>query len=337
MKVSTEHDNQRSPEETHGRGVSDGVEEVTMCPLCRSQQLDLLFAARDTLHSMPGEWGIHRCRGCGLVLTSPRPDPAAMPGYYPKNYQPFGAPHAPTGHRSAMVALKRLAQRLLDPKEHVLPRGLAPGRALEVGCGSGRYLAQLAASGWRAEGLEPSAETADRLREATGLPVTTSSIREALFDAESFDLVVAVMVLEHLHQPLEDLRSIHSWLRPRGFLTGSVPNAASWEFGFFERDWYALQVPTHLFHFTPTTLTRLLENTGFEQVRIYHQRNVNNLMIHLGRFLQRHRLPGARTCLEFPEQGPTPLRYALRPVSAMLAWLGQAGRISFTARKGKNG
>jgi len=234
-----------------------------------------------------------------------------------------------------MAVLKRLARRLLDPKEHVLPRGLAPGRALEVGCGSGRYLAQLAASGWRVQGLEPSAETADRLREAASLPVITGSISEASFDPESFDLVAAVMVLEHLHHPLEDLRRLQSWLRPGGFLTGSVPNAASWEFGFFGPGWFALQVPTHLFHFTPTTLTRLLEKAGFEDVRVYHQRNVSNLMIHLGRFLRRHRMPGARTCLEYPEKGPAPLRYALRPLSAILAWLGQAGRMSFTARKGK--
>lgn len=334
MDATTEHDTKRSPDENLVRGVSDGVEEVTTCPLCHSQQLVVLFVARDTLHSMPGEWGVHSCRDCGLMLTSPRPDPATMPGYYPKDYQPFGAPHAPTEDRSAMAALKRLARELTDPKEHVLPRGLAPGRALEVGCGSGRYLAQLAGSGWRVEGLEPDAETADRLRETTGLPVTTASVREASFDPESFDLVVAVMVLEHLHEPLEDLRCIHSWLRPGGHLAGSVPNAASWEFGFFKRDWYALQVPTHLFHFTPTTLIRLLEKAGLDQIRIYQQRNVSNLMIHLGRFLQRHGLPGARTCLEYPEKGPTPLRYALRPVSAILAWVGQAGRISFTARKG---
>lgn len=335
MAIPTEHDALRSPDEASGCSVSDGVEEVTACPLCRSQQLELLFTAHDTLHSMPGEWGVHSCRDCGLMLTSPRPNPVTMPGYYPKDYQPFGAPHAPTEHRPATAALKRLARRLLDPMEHVLPRGLASDLVLEVGCGSGRYLAQLAASGWQVQGLEPSAETADRLREATGLPVFTGSISEAGFASGSFDLVVAVMVLEHLHAPLEDLGRMRAWLRPGGYITGSVPNAASWEFRYFEQDWYALQVPTHLFHFTPTTLTRLLEKAGFEEVRIYHQRNVNNLMIHMGRFLQRHRMPGARICLEYPEKGPAPFRYALRPVSAVLAWIGQAGRISFTARKGK--
>ena len=334
MNTSVGSDARHSPAETSDLGGSGDIEHITICPLCQSQQLAHLFSARDTMHSMPGEWGIHSCRDCNLMLTSPRPTRSAMPAYYPNDYQPFGAPHAPNEHRPLMATLKRWTGRLLDPKEHVLPRGLAPGRALEVGCGSGRHLAQLAASGWHVHGLEPSFDTAERLRMATGLPVTVGSIQDAIFDAESFDLVVAVMVLEHLHEPLHDLEAIHSWLRPGGFLTGSVPNCASWEFRYFGADWFALQVPTHLTHFTPNTLTRLLETAGFTSIRIYHQRNVNNLMIHLGRFLRRHRIPGARTCLEYPEKGSAPLRYALWPLSAILAWLGQAGRMSFTVRKG---
>ena len=336
MNIATGDGARRPPAGTPIRSSSEGFEEVTMCPLCRSQDLVPLFSARDELHSLPGKWSVHSCRSCSLMFTSPRPTAEAMPCYYPASYQPFGAPHAPKDHRPVMATLKGLARRFLDPKEHVLPRNVTPGKALEVGCGSGRFLAQLADSGWQVEGLEPSAETAVRLRETTGLPVTIGSVNEASFKSESFDLVVALMVLEHLHEPLEDLREIHSWLRTGGVLTGSVPNCASWEFRFFGASWYALQVPTHLFHFTPRTLILLLIKAGFTDIRIYHQRNVNNLMVHVGRFLQRHRIPGSRTCLEDPIRGPAPLRYALRPVASVLAWLGQAGRISFTARKGTN-
>ncbi len=333
MRRSTENDPPGPPDPSADSDISDGIEIVTRCPLCGSSRLHVLFRASDTLHEMPGEWGVHRCRDCGLMLTSPRPDRATIARYYPSDYQPFGAPHAPPERPRRWSALKKLGRRLLDPKEHVLPPGINPGRALEVGCGSGRYLAQLAASGWHVHGLEPSAETADHLHEATGLPVTVGSIQEACFDPGSFDLVVAVMVLEHLHAPIEDINRIHAWLRPGGFLAGSVPNGGSWEFSFFGPSWYALQVPTHLHHFTPTTLTMLLEKGGFKNIRISHQRNVNNLMIHLGRSLDRHHIPGAQTCLAFPERGPTALRYAVRPIASMLAWLHQAGRISFTAEK----
>jgi SAM-dependent methyltransferase len=267
------------------------------------------------------------------MFTSPRPSPAAISSYYPRDYQPFHAPHLPSDRQTVTSALKRVVRRLLDPKEHVLPRGIVPGRALEVGCGSGRQLTELAAAGWKVEGLEPSAETAARLRKESKFPVTTGTIEETSFEKKSFDLIVALMVLEHLHDPLECLSRIHSWLRPGGFLTGSVPNAASWEFRFFKEKWFALQVPTHLFHFTPRTLEQTLVASGFCNVEIYQQRNVNNLMVHLGWLLSRRQLPGAKTCLSYPERGSWLLRYSLRPAASVLAWMQQAGRITFIAQR----
>ena len=174
------------------------------------------------------------------------------------------------------------------------------GNALEVGGGSGRFLLQLADMDWSVQGLEPSLATAETLRPQIELPVQTRTIDSADFDPSTFDLIVATIVLEHLHDPFADARRLHTWLRSGGHLMGSVPNCASWECRFFGRDGYALQVPTHLSHFTPKTLTNLLEHTGFYDIRIFHQSNVNNLMIHTGRFFARHELPFAEALLAFP-------------------------------------
>ena len=313
------------------RPDSGEYEVVCSCPLCGAVDPRLLFEASDTLHGFPGTWGIVKCRVCGLMVTSPRPSRVIIADYYPDNYQPFTAPHAPRGAGWKRV-LKPIVVRLLDPKEHILPPRIPGGTALEVGCGSGRFLIQLAELGWQAQGIDPSVNTIEALRKRTTLPLQVGTIESTRFSSGSFDLIAALMVLEHLHDPLEDARKLYDWLRPGGHLTGSVPNCASWEFRHFEADWYALQVPTHLVHFTPATLRHLLEDAGFSKVWIFQQRNVNNLMVHLGRFLEERHLPGANTCLEFPERGSTALRYAVRPVASMLAWLRQAGRISFLAR-----
>jgi 2-polyprenyl-3-methyl-5-hydroxy-6-metoxy-1,4-benzoquinol methylase len=202
---------------------------------------------------------------------------------------------------------------------------------LEVGCGSGRTLVELADLGWEVHGLEPSAAAVKTLKAHRDLSVTVGTIEQAEFPAGRFDVIVATMVLEHLHDPVADTAKLRSWLSEGGALTGSVPNCASWEFRVFGADWYALQVPTHLFHFTPATLTALLKRAGFQHVQIYHQRNVNNLAVHLGHALNRHRFPLAQTFLDFPERSSRLLRLALRPASSALAWLRQSGRISFVA------
>lgn len=311
--------------------TAGSVETVDRCPLCDSQEFSPVFVARDTLHGMPGEWGVVRCTRCGLMHTSPRPNRQAMASFYPEEYQPHQGHFAPMPAQQRPGPIRRLARRILDPKEVVIPDPDRPRRVLEVGCGSGRTLVELTDADWDVHGLEPSRSAAEVLTAHRDLPVTIGTIDQAEYSTGSFDLIIASMVLEHLYQPVEDLRKMRNWLAPGGRLTGSVPNCASWEFRTFAADWYALQVPTHLLHFTPTTLTAVLQRAGFSGVTVFHQRNVSNLMIHLGRWLQRNGLPWSATCLEFPEQGPRTLRLAVRPVASLLAWVRQSGRISFVA------
>ena len=306
-------------------------EKSLSCPLCGSLRLTLKFTARDTLHNFPGEWGVTECVDCGLMHTSPRPTREAMTSYYPNEYRPHIENFAQAEKRDR--GLGRRLRKLLDPKEVVVPDPGRPRRVLEVGCGSGRVLVELADRGWSVHGLEPSAAAVTTLKAHRDLPVTVGTIEQAEFPSGSFDLIIANMVLEHLHDPAADVTRLRTWLRPGGHLTGSVPNCASWEFRFFKGEWFALQLPTHLSHFTPKTLTLLLEMTGFHSIRIHQQRNVSNLMVQLGRFLKRHGLPFATTCLEYPERGSRSLRLALRPAASVLAWCGHAGRISFQAQR----
>ncbi len=200
-----------------------------------------------------------------------------------------------------------------------------PGTALEVGCGSGRFLAELVQRGWRVHGLEPSAAAAARAAKALEIQVDAGTVEAARYPEDSFDLVAALMVLEHLHDPLADTRRVAQWIRPGGWFMGSVPNCASWEFRKFGPSWYALQLPTHLSHFTPVSLARLLVEAGFEPPRIVHQRNVSNLAVHLGRALDRRGWPLSRLFLDFPVRGPLALRLALWPFATLLAAARQGG------------
>jgi SAM-dependent methyltransferase len=313
---------------------SDGVvlEEISSCPVCGSDDHGRLLQAEDAMHGLPGTWTVRRCRRCGHGFTTPRPDRASIGRFYPEDYSPFTTPVAESRHPTTTTRLQAAVRSLLDPRETLLPPG-GPGRVLEIGCGSGRVLADLARRGWEARGLEPSPGAADRASMATGLPVDCGTVESAEYRAESFDLVVALMVLEHLHDPLADLRRIESWLRPGGFVTGSIPNAASWELRVFGSHWFALQVPTHLQHFTPRSLSLLVASAGLEMPRIVHQRNVSNLVVQLGRALERRGWPGARPLLDYPRRGPRSLRLALWPLAASLAAARQGGRISFIARK----
>lgn len=100
-------------------------------------------------------------------------------------------------------------------------RSFAGARALDVGCGSGRWSRWLAARGADVVGVDPTAamlETARRL--SPDVRFERMSATDLDFPPESFDIVTAVTVIQHL-QPSEQERAAAAMvrvLRPGGTL-----------------------------------------------------------------------------------------------------------------------
>ncbi len=100
-------------------------------------------------------------------------------------------------------------------------------KVLEVGCAEGAFGELLERHGARVTGIEP-----DRAAAAVAVPrvsrVVAVPLEEAIdeLSSERFDLVVLSDVLEHLSDPVRDLRHLEGLLEPGGTLLFSLPNAA---------------------------------------------------------------------------------------------------------------
>ncbi|HWN41712.1 MAG TPA: class I SAM-dependent methyltransferase [Thermoanaerobaculia bacterium] len=134
---------------------------------------------------------------------------------------------------------------------------LPHGRVLEVGCGAGALLADLAGLGFACEALETS-ETACEL--AVYLNQDRPDVRihrEPREDwAERFDMLLALEVLEHIEDDASALRLWRSWIRPDGRLLLSVPARKAL--------WSASDVWVgHFRRYGRDGLLRLLANAGF--------------------------------------------------------------------------
>jgi SAM-dependent methyltransferase len=308
------------------------------------------------LHGLPGEFQLVRCAGCGHHYLNPRPTPDCIHHYYPETYGPHhlaepaesppeaGAAIAGAGKQPWYLSppvrripgLRRLYYWLSESYAQIIPGvGGSPKRALELGCADGRFLERLEREGWEAEGVEPAEEPA-RLAQARGLRVHIGRLEPGRMQAGHFDAVFVWMVLEHLHDPLATLREIRRVTKDSGWLVFSVPNFACWERRVFGRYWYALQLPTHLHHFNPATLRQILRRSGFDCVRVIHQRNVLNFPGSVGLWL-RDRFPRSRlgpALLHFTDHPGLWGTLAMAPLAILLAWLRQGGRLTVVARAG---
>ena len=87
---------------------------------------------------------------------------------------------------------------------------------------------------------------------------------------DTYDAVVLWHVAEHLRTPEQTVRGIARLLRPGGVLLIAVPNFGSPEARIGRAGWFHLDVPRHLVHFTPSTLTAILAAAGFRPVKVTH-------------------------------------------------------------------
>jgi len=232
---------------------------IAQCGVCGSTGLIPLFEARDrNFRTTDQVFVVHRCPACGIAQTLPMPSQDQLAGFYPPAYYPTGG-MKPDYYRRRILPAQ---QEKLD----LLLRFRSSGRLLDAGCGAGFFVRAAADGGFQAEGLEMSADAvAFGIRE-NGVRITHGNLLEAHFPHGSFDVVTLWHVLEHLPRPVETLRRVRMLLSEGGILVTAVPNFASLQARVFRSRWYHLEVPRHLYHFTPNALRRLLEAEHFHVV-----------------------------------------------------------------------
>jgi SAM-dependent methyltransferase len=118
-----------------------------------------------------------------------------------------------------------------------------------------------------------SAQCAREAEAATGASVFVGDTADAPFAGESFDVITCFDVLEHVYRPADLMAKMRNWLKPDGIIYIQVPNIESAEARVFRSYWHGLELPRHLFHFSPTSLHRMAGTVGLREVSLVTQRN----------------------------------------------------------------
>lgn len=254
--------------------------EISPCPVCAGDG-EYAYTGSDLLYDKPGDYHYGRCTRCGAEYLTPMPDGDTIASFYPSDYmvyEPLGK-SKPRSLPERCVLNARYGYSL-EPRGLLFRvlgwllgliryKDLVPfeggGRALDVGCGNGKFVRTLINIGWDAEGSDFSPDAVKSAR-AAGLTVHQGTLDSADFEPGSFDLVSARHVIEHVPDPVPFVRDIHRLLRAGGRFLVRTPNSHALGRGWFGTRWYANDVPRHVVMYSLETLDQLLSTHGFERV-----------------------------------------------------------------------
>lgn len=195
---------------------------------------------------------IYQCAKCGLAFTHPQPD--ALDEQYDSAYFDLY-------RRRHEFRLKRGDARLRR-----IELMKEPGTLLDIGCSLGYFVEVANARGWRASGVEISPYAAEEAR-GLGLDVKTGVLERAGYSDGSFDCVTMWDVLEHVPDPTRHMLEVRRVLGDGGLVVIGTPNLGHILFRIKRERWRHLKPREHIFYFGPSSITRLLEKTGFDVVQ----------------------------------------------------------------------
>jgi ubiquinone/menaquinone biosynthesis C-methylase UbiE len=141
------------------------------------------------------------------------------------------------------------------------------GAVLEVGCGTGHWLAKLGSLGHRSFGVDASSGMLRRARDAGAERIAAATAGALPFAEASFDAVVCINALHHFPDPTAFVREARRTLRTGGrFVTiGMDPHGGVRRWVVY--DFFAGTRDADLRRFAaPADIRRWLAEAGFEEI-----------------------------------------------------------------------
>ncbi|MCG3164353.1 MAG: Ubiquinone biosynthesis O-methyltransferase [Bacteroidia bacterium] len=242
-----------------------------VCNSCGSSEYKLFYSE--------GGHDLVKCKNCSLVYLKTQPTEDELKEIYSFK----------KGYHNQFADNQELIEdyeRRGKAKLEIVKKHIKSGNVLDVGCSAGFFLKAAKDEGFNTFGVELSPDTAKIARERYGLNVVTSTLENAGFENDFFDLVTFFDVLEHVPDPTAILKEANRITKKNGLVIVGLPNVD----GLFPRIslflypitgyWWHHEMPIHLFQFTKRTLNKILAKTGYEKKEIIDtQLPINNSYI----------------------------------------------------------
>ena len=219
------------------------------CPVCNSRESNLVGEKYN--------FKLVSCSSCSFTFINPRPSPDSMEFYYANSKaSAFFQTNiiGPTEH----VRIEKIVKPRLNYLNDTFPN---KGKWLDIGCSTATLLSEGIKSGWDGVGLDFEQTAIDQATKK-GVPMLIKPI-EVIKPKNEYDLITMFEVLEHLSNPKENLEACYNANKIGGSIVITVPNIDGFEFETLGMVHTNICPPSHLNHFSPSTLPKLLSDIGY--------------------------------------------------------------------------
>lgn len=195
-----------------------------------------------------------------MLVTSPIP--ADLDKYYEsEEYQS----HHNQKKTFLNFVYNTVKKRSFKWKESIFQNGTTQKAILDIGAGTGDFLAYCKDNKYSVTGTEPS-DAARKVAKEKGIELFESL--DEISDRR-FDVITMWHVLEHIPNLFECLEQLKEMLKEKGKLIVAVPNFKSYDAEYYKEFWAAYDVPRHLWHFSQKSIRTLFESVEMKVVNIH--------------------------------------------------------------------
>jgi len=234
--------------------VSQRVQAERPCTITGSSEAEVVATQAREGHDLRNVMNLES----GLIYVDPLPIEDLSKFYkedYRKSYKDVFVPKKKHIYRAGNVAVDRLGHSKGQIKSGI--------RSLDIGAGGGEWVYLMKRFGNDAYGIEPNQGYGSFARDNYDVEVFLGMYQEAEFERESFDLVTLFQVLEHLADPVEDIRSMSEFLKAGELFVIEVPDIL-FPGMRIDHKWH----DGHLYSFDWVTLEAVAAKAGLKKVSL---------------------------------------------------------------------
>lgn len=240
------------------------------CPVCSGKKYDVvypstvdlgndlntrIFSARrlpDRIHGT-----IVRCDQCKLVRTLEVIDDQQLSKLYTNSR--FTYKNLTLNLRSSYGRILREAAKYSSQKESFL----------EIGCGNGFMLEEALRIGFKkVSGIEPSRDAILRANKNIRKSIKQDILRSRIYSENSFDMIVAFQVFDHIPDPNQFLKICLTLLRSKGILMLMNHDVEAIPAKLLREKSPIIDIE-HTYLYSQKTIQRILTKNGFSIIKIY--------------------------------------------------------------------